>query len=96
MSTVLGGEAVKTAYGSFHLPIRAPLGHSYQPLFHQLDLRVDKKWVKKVISITAYLDIQNAYNRQNPEFFIPAYDFSAETLVPGLPIIPSIGTKIEW
>jgi len=88
--------AVYDADADFYIPIEGETNSARVPAFHQLDLRVDKKWIRKVISITAYLDVQNAYNRQNPEFFIPAYDYSAETIVPGLPIIPSIGTKIEW
>ncbi len=79
-----------------YIPINGPINSGRVPAFHQLDLRVDKKWVKKVITITAYLDVQNAYNRQNPEFFIPSFDFSQETIIPGLPIIPSVGTKLEW
>jgi hypothetical protein len=29
--------------------------------FHQLDMRIDKKWFLKKLSLNAYFDIQNAY-----------------------------------
>ena len=35
-------------------------------LSHQLDLRVEKKWVFKKWQFTAYLDIVNAYGSKNP------------------------------
>ena len=35
--------------------------------FHQLDLRIDKRWVYQSWMLNVYLDIQNVYNRANPE-----------------------------
>ena len=64
--------------------------------FHQLDLRVDKKWTWKRVSLTAYVDIQNAYNRRNVEGTVYAYDFTQSRVVAGLPILPSIGLKFAW
>ena len=66
------------------------------PMFHQLDLRVDKRFVWKRVILTTYLDVQNVYNRQNAEFINYAYDFSASTVIPSLPIIPSLGFKLEF
>ena len=37
------------------------------PIFHQLDLRVDKRWSFKRWKLSAYLDVQNAYNQPNVE-----------------------------
>ena len=33
------------------------------PMFHQLDVRIDKTWSFKTSKLSAYLDIYNAYNR---------------------------------
>ncbi|MCX6164887.1 MAG: TonB-dependent receptor [Ignavibacteriae bacterium] len=33
--------------------------------YHRLDLRVDKKFYYKMATITAYLELQNVYNREN-------------------------------
>ena len=66
------------------------------PLFHQLDLRVDKRWQFKDWRFSAYLDIQNVYNNQAVETLVYNYNFSQETFQTGLPIIPSIGLRGEF
>ena len=88
--------AVYDSAGDFYLPINGTTNSDRFPAFHQLDVRVDKKWTWKRASMTLYLDIQNLYNRQNTEFWIYSYDFSGRRPVAGLPIIPSLGTKIEF
>lgn len=65
------------------------------PLFHQLDLRVDKRWQFKYWSLSAYLDIQNVYNNQNTEGLSYNYNYTARQYVSGLPILPSIGLRGE-
>lgn len=67
-----------------------------QALFHQLDVRVDKRWIFRDWSLTAYIDIQNIYNRQNPEGTAYSYDFSESARVTGLPFIPAIGIRGEF
>jgi hypothetical protein len=32
------------------------------PLFHSLDVRVDKKWYYKTFALNLYFDIENMYN----------------------------------
>ncbi len=66
------------------------------PLSHQLDIRVDKRWVRDRASITAYLDVQNVYNRVNPELVLYAADFRREAGFVGLPIFPSFGVRVDW
>jgi hypothetical protein len=66
------------------------------PVFHQLDLRVDKQWYRKRAIFTAYLDIQNVYNRQNPEAIVYGPDFREEVGVVGVPIFPTLGFRIDF
>lgn len=66
------------------------------PLFHQLDVRIDKRWVMRKWSLNLYLDIQNIYNRQNPEGWVYSYDFSKSARVSGLPFIPAFGIRGEF
>lgn len=66
------------------------------PLFHQLDLRVDKSWVLRRVEVGAYLDVQNVYNRVNPEAYIYDYDLRSRTNAIGLPIFPSLGLRIDY
>ncbi|MGZ3454170.1 MAG: TonB family protein [Polyangiales bacterium] len=63
--------------------------------FHQLDLRVDKTWKVGSGSITAYLDLQNAYNRKNPEGRSYNYNYSQNRPLAGLPLLPIIGVRGE-
>jgi hypothetical protein len=84
-------------YGSGnYFPIEGVENSARMPVFHQLDLRVDKRWIWRRISLGVYLDVQNVYNRQNTEFFNYNYDFSEKSAIPSLPIIPSIGMKLEF
>ena len=65
------------------------------PAFHQLDLRIDKTWTFQAWRLTAYLDVRNAYNRQNPEGFTYRYDYAESETIPGLPILPVLGLRGE-
>ena len=66
------------------------------PLFHQLDLRVDKTWIFDTWRFSAYLSLINTYNRGNVEGFNYAFDFSNRKAVTGLPVLPIIGIKGEF
>jgi len=66
------------------------------PMFHQLDLRVDKQWKFADWSFRTYLDVQNAYNRANPEDLTYNYNFSQSRVQGFLPIIPSLGVRGEF
>lgn len=63
--------------------------------FHQLDLRVDRKWTFDTWLLTAYLEIQNVYNRANPEGINYNFDSTESVPLTGLPIIPSFGIRGE-
>jgi len=65
------------------------------PLRHQLDLRVDKTWQLKKARVSTYLDVQNAYNHPPVEGFIYNYNFSKTGYQTGLPLIPSLGIRVE-
>jgi hypothetical protein len=66
------------------------------PLFHQLDIRVDKRWKWKVFQLSAYLDVQNVYNHQSAEALSYNFDYTARAFVNGLPILPSIGVRGDF
>jgi hypothetical protein len=65
------------------------------PLFHQLDLRIDKTWQYRDWRLSAYLDIQNVYNNAAVEAYGYNYNFTQRTYQTGLPIIPSLGIRGE-
>jgi hypothetical protein len=89
-------DGIYDASDDEYVPIPGPFNSARVGPFHQLDLRVDKKWTFKRWWLTAYLDVQNVYNRQNPEFRLDAYDYRSGRELPSLPIIPSIGVKAEF
>jgi len=66
------------------------------PLFNQLDLRVDKHWKFKKWQLSAYLDVQNAYNAINVDGYSYNFNFTARAAVADLPILPSIGLRGEF
>lgn len=78
-----------------YIAIPGPINGGRLPVFHQLDLRVDKKFVFKKWILTLYLDIQNVYNFRAKEFTRYNYNYTQRSYVMGLPIIPSIGIKGE-
>jgi hypothetical protein len=61
--------------------------------FHQLDLRVDKSWLFRRWTLTAYVDVQNVYNASNVEGVFYDYRFREVSEVPGLPVLPVLGLK---
>jgi hypothetical protein len=66
------------------------------PFFHQLDLRLDKKWVFTQFSMTTYLDLLNVYNQQNVESVIADYRSRQVQAIPSLPILPVLGLSGEF
>ena len=95
-AAVIGAETVQTPYGTSYRPIRAGFGDSYRPVFHQLDVRIDKTWVAKRASVSAYFDIQNVYNRWYPEVYVYSADWRERSQIIGLPIYPSLGLRVDY
>ncbi|EDM75052.1 tonB family protein [Plesiocystis pacifica SIR-1] len=77
-------------------PLEGPRNSERNPAFHQLDVRVDKKWTWRYVGLNAYVDIQNIYNRRNIEGRTYAYDYTQFNVLAGLPILPSVGLKLDW
>jgi hypothetical protein len=79
-----------------YLPLSAyPANGSRLPLFHSLDIRVDKSWKYRWGKVSAYLDVLNLYNQGNVDGV--TYDYNSTHSGPAndLPIIPSIGLRVE-
>src|SRR5262249_13527753 len=101
---VSGNRFTPNNYGFYdanagaYLPLSDfPAFGSRLPMFHQLDVRVDKTWLLKGgAKVGMYLDVQNVYNQGNVEGVQYNYNFTQSTFVNGLPIIPSIGGRVEY
>ncbi len=63
------------------------------PMFHQLDLRIEKTWLFRLWKFSLYLDIQNLYNQENREATLWDYRFNESGPLPGIPFLPTLGLK---
>lgn len=88
---VLGAKYL--AGSDSYLPLYGAVNSERLPLFHQLDLRIDKVWTFDAWSLDLYLDVLNLYNHRSIEGVQYSYDFSQSSFIGGLPIFPSIGLK---
>lgn len=77
-------------------PVPGPTNSARLPVFHQLDLRVDKTWVFDWWQFSAFLSILNTYNAVNTEGTNYEFDFSRNEPVQGLPILPILGVKAKF
>lgn len=75
--------------------LNGPVNSARLPMFHQLDLRIEKTWIFDWWKISAYLSILNTYNRTNTENINYNFDFSESAPVSGLPILPILGLRGE-
>jgi hypothetical protein len=73
--------------------IDGPLLSSRLPFFMQIDLRVDRIWIRKWGRIDAFLDLQNVTNRANAEGVTYNADYSHREYTRGLPVFPSFGVE---
>ena len=77
-------------------PIYGEEGSARFPVFHQLDLRVDRQWLFRYVTLTMYLDVQNVYNWFNVEAYIYSEDYGEPFSAVGLPVLPSLGVRVDF
>jgi TonB family protein len=99
---VSGNPYTPSAYGFYdansgvYLPLTSfPPNNSRLPLFHQLDIRVDKTWKFSHWQFGVYADVQNVYNAANVEGVSYNFNYVKQSYVTGLPFLPSIGMRGE-
>ncbi|HMA96257.1 MAG TPA: hypothetical protein VKP30_26400, partial [Polyangiaceae bacterium] len=63
--------------------------------FHQLDLRLDKRWQIGYFRFSTYLDVYNAYNHPAVEALSYDFNYAHQTQLSGIPILPSVGVRGE-
>lgn len=90
------GGGVFDADAHTYVPARGTLHRGRLPVFHQLDIRLDKRFVFTRWMLSLYLDIQNVYSYQYSEFLQYNFDYSQRGVLKGLPIVPSLGLKGEF
>jgi TonB family protein len=79
-----------------YLPLQAyPQFASRLPLFHSLDLRVDKTWKRPWGSFGVYLDVINVYNNANPDGVSYNFTSTRSSFANDLPFLPSLGARVD-
>lgn len=93
--TPVNGSVYDAATDVF-VPIYGPVNSGRLAPFNALDLRVDRIWTFQRWRLSAYLDVQNVYNRGNQEGWAYRFDYREREPLTGLPILPILGVKGEW
>ncbi len=88
-------RAVYDAGRDTYVPEFGGINSGRNAAFHQLDVRLEKQFRFEPMSLALYLDIQNVYNRQNPEGYDYSYDYSKREQVTGTPFFPNFGVRGE-
>ena len=88
--------ALYAADAAAYTPLEGEPFSERLPVFHQLDIRVDKRWQFRTWRLSAFLDVQNVYNNPAAEALFYNYNFTEQQVQTGLPLIPSLGMRGEF
>lgn len=86
-------DSIYQADYDVYLPIEEARPSRRLPPFHQLDVRLDKKFTFKYWWFAFYVDIWNVYYAKNPEGLMYNFDYSEHGYFYGLPILPTLGIQ---
>ncbi len=89
-------ELDRDADAGRYVPIPGANNSARNPLFHQLDLRLDYRLTFPQWKLSFYLDVQNVYNQPNQEGSTNNYDYTQQAPLTGVPIFPSLGIKGQF
>jgi hypothetical protein len=89
-------QAIYDADADAYQPLTTGKYDARMPDFFQLDLRVDKKWTHRLWTLSTYLEVQNATNRQNAEAVTYNFDYSQRGWVTGVGLFPAFGVRAEY
>ena len=93
---IVSPYATYDANGDVWVPVRGATNAGRLAPFNALDVRIDRTWTYDRWRLALYLDVQNVYNRANPEGWQYNYDYSQRARLTGLPVLPILGLKGEW
>jgi TonB family protein len=88
--------AIYDSDASTYVPTTGAVNSARNKAFQQLDIRIDRRWVYQTWRLNLYFEIQNALNRSNPEGLRYNYNYTQQTQISSLPIIPSLGIRGEF
>jgi hypothetical protein len=76
-----------------YFPLYGPINGVRTPAHHQLDLRVDRRFSAGRVELTAFVDVANVYLNAPILGTEYSFDYSEQSQIEGLPILPSIGLR---
>jgi TonB family protein len=79
-----------------YTPVYGRVNSIRKPMFHRLDVRVEKQWKFDAWKLALYLDVQNVYNSRNSENIVYDFEYRTSQQIRGLPIIPNLGLRGEF
>jgi hypothetical protein len=96
---VTGSPSTPTMEGVFDSDMgryvcqQGPTNSVRKPTFHELDVRIERRWTFKFWQFGVYADVWNIYNAENPEGTI--YDYRCRGSIPirGIPFLPILGIR---
>jgi len=88
--------SVVNASADRYEPLFGSTNSARNPAFHQLDIRIDKRWVFDRFILDTYLDVQNVYNHRYAEGLQYSYDYRQSKPQSGLPILTIFGIRSEF
>lgn len=88
------GAWAATEQGYF--PLDGPRNSARYPVYHQLDIRLDRTVLQERYRVNWYLDLQNVYMAKNPVLQLPSWNYQEVGSQIYLPIIPTLGAKGEF
>ena len=94
--TPIAGYRFFDDWSAMKIPVWGESNSARMPLFHQLDLRIDKTFEISPVLLKIYLDVQNVYNRHNAVLYIYNDSYTQKKTIYDLPILPSIGLKVSY
>jgi TonB family protein len=93
--TPVNGSVLDPSTGVYQ-PLFGATNSARNPLFNRLDLRIEKVFeIGDLVRLAIFLDVQNVYNATNQEAVTYSFDFSEQAVIPGLPVLPSLGIRGE-
>ena len=84
------------ADAGMYWPLDGEPASARYPMFHQLDVRVGKRFDLSPLSLYVYLDVQNVYLRRNVLSYTYRDDYQQKIPITELPFLPSLGLRLEY
>ena len=79
-----------------YIPLAEPYATGRRmPMYHEIDLRMEKTWTGKVSEIVGYVDLINVGGATNTEGWDWDYRFAKPRPLRGMPVFPALGLQVR-